>query len=146
MENFRHWRSCGQVELGGRGRGWGGSKPNSSPPLICQTRQINIWVSQAEKRLHLGTDKSLTRGYEEGRGRWILWSPCLFALLLCNYRGGNADPSSLNEWKNKSSRFIYIISAMQQDKHFHYSKQIWGGLTITVLLSMHMRDAGSKCI
>lgn len=35
---------------------------------------------------------------------------------------------------------------MQQDKHFHCSKQIWGGLTITVLLSMHMRDTGSKCI
>lgn len=108
MENFRHWRSCGQVELGGRGRGWGGSKPNSSPPLICQTRQINIWVSQAEKRLHLGTDKSLTRGYEEGRGRWILWSPCLFALLLCNYRRRKSRPFFL-KWVKEQKQPIHII-------------------------------------
>lgn len=49
-----------------RGRG---NIPNSSPPLILQILQINIWVSQAERRFHLGTAKIVTRGYE-GVGEW----------------------------------------------------------------------------
>lgn len=84
-----------------RGRG---NIPNSSPPLILQILQINIWVSQAERRFHLGTAKIVTRGYD-GRGcGGMFYSSSLFLCLAltCNYRGGNANQCCFSEWKNSS--------------------------------------------
>lgn len=82
----------------GRGRqgvrGGGGS-----PPLILQTQQINIRVSQAEGRFHLGTAKIVTRGYVGG----FMVSLALFALHLCNYQRGNASRCCFTERNNKSS-------------------------------------------
>lgn len=91
-----------QLWSGSDGVTGGGTEPNSSPPLIPQTQQINIGVSQAETRLHLGTAK-MSPGGMRGTWGWVLWSPSLFALHLCNYQRGNANRCCFSDWNNKSS-------------------------------------------
>lgn len=88
-----------------------GARCDSSPPLILQTQQINIRVSQAERRF-TWEQRVLSPGGTRGRrGGGFLRSPPSFYSLHCTYtitaEEMPAAAASLNEITKAVNRTVY---------------------------------------
>lgn len=106
--------------------GSGGTDPNSSPPLIFQTQQINICISQAERTFHLGTAQIVTRGYKKEKWGLVLWSPLLSLHYTYAITKGEMPTAaaSVNKITKAVGKTEFTISQMAWNQCLHFLRNL----------------------